>query len=161
MIDWSKCEKQTFKGKIKELQVPSGTDWGWLIFEGDTQKVKLAPDAPPKFTEKLEVGAEHEACVSVKESTYQGTTVHAGYLIQWGAPKAKAGGGRPGGNWTPRPEHESLSIMAQTAIGKAVEAHNPMSLGKDGPDIDGICNATKRFMAVMVELVQANKGKLA
>jgi hypothetical protein len=163
-IDWAKCEKQTFTAKIKALQIPSGTDWGWVEFEGDTQRVKLAPDAPPKFSEKLEIGAEHEACVSVKESTYQGTTTHVGYLVQWGAPKAKTGGGRPGGNWMPRPESETLSIMSQVACKEArsfVDSHN-LQKGAEGVwGIDEICTFTKKLTKAMVEACVESKGKLA
>jgi hypothetical protein len=167
MIDWSKCERQVHTLTISEHQAPTGNSPGWVVFKDDTRKVKYFADAVQRFSAPLEVGSESEASVTVKEKEWQGEKVHEGFLVGWGksAGKAPYSGGGGGGKWQPKPESENLSIMAQTALNRAVDmaiANNTQRGVEDSKRTtsNDVCVMQAMFMESMTDSVAKSKGKL-
>jgi hypothetical protein len=107
---------------------------------------------------EVKEGVEAECVFEVKKWDNGGESLA---VKQWGEPKAKGGySGGGGSKWQPKPEHENLSIMAQTALGRAVEAHAPSAMGKELKP-EAIVETMHLFFAAMLEDVKKAKGSLS
>jgi hypothetical protein len=130
-------------------------------FQGDVCFWQTDP-----FAKDLTVGAKGTGHLT-KKPNYKDPMKEATWLDKWngveaGQQKAKGGysGGGGGQKWQPKPEHENLAIMAQSALGKAVEAHAPSALGKDLKASEIVATADA-FMDWMVAACAKHRGKLA
>lgn len=143
---------------VSVAQKPDSKVWRATLQTEEGQKFEVKHWANAPFAEGLKLEAVSVAEFE-KKDVLNGTPGADGvapqetWLKRWGAAAPVRGGGK---QWQPRPESETLSIMAQTALKEAVSATS------GDEDVEGheITSRARVFFDAMVEMVRSAKGKL-